>query len=179
MAALNFSEGKRTSASNLSTSVTPTGWIHITIDPPETETSFEGGTPTSPKFTAPQPHFNIPSSLSHSLPGKTQNDVSNGLDSHSSHTHNEEMSQNPPSEASLPVNLSRDNLTNGDGDNNQFLESLPKGAASNPSLSVRNWYQHIWRGIVYLASDPFPEVADLAQHVVHSLHDKVSQPLIA
>ena len=172
IAALNFSEGKRISAANLTTSVTSTGWIHVTIDPPDTENSVEGG--TSLNLPAPQPPLNVPP-LSHSLPGKAQHGISNGLDAHGGHTHNGEASQNPPDsvEPSLPHNLSGGSLANSTGDNKQFLESLPKGGASMVA-AVRNWYQQIWRGIVYLASDPFPEVADLAQHVVHSLHDKVS-----
>lgn len=169
IAALNFSEGKRISATNLTTSVTPTGWIHVTIDPPDIETSFEGSTPKTPTFPAPQPQFNIPS-FSHSFPEKTTSDVSNGLDRH---LPNGEVAQKPPVEASLPANLSGVNLANGDGDDKQFLESLPRSGSSNASPNARNWYQQIWRGVVYLASDPFPEVADLAQHVVHSLHDKV------
>ena len=170
IAALNFSEGKRISATNLTTSVTSTGWINVTIDPPEMENSSEGG--TSLKFSAPQPPLNVPP-LSHSLPGKAQDGISNGLDGRGGHTHNGEVSQNPPDsvEPSLPRNLSGGSLID-NGDKKQFLESLPKGGAS-VAVGVRNWYQQIWRGVVYLASDPFPEVADLAQHVVHSLHDKV------
>jgi regulator-associated protein of mTOR len=173
IAALNFSEGKRISAANLTTSVTSTGWIHVTIDPPDTENSVEGG--TSLNLPAPQPPLNVPP-LSHSLPGKAQHGISNGLDAHGGHTHNGEASQNPPDsvEPSLPHNLSGGSLANSTGDSKQFLESLPKGGASMVA-AVRNWYQQIWRGIVYLASDPFPEVADLAQHVVHSLHDKLRQ----
>ena len=180
IAALNFSEGKRIAASNLTTSVTPTGWIHVTIDPPELETSLEGGTPTTPNFHSPRPTpLSGSPSLSNSLPGKTQNSVSNGLD-----THNGEPLQNstsgPPGEASLPLNFSRGSINNGGegggGEGHkQFLDSLPGTPGGGAvSFGVRNWYQQIWRGVVYLASDPFPEVADIAQHVVHSLHDKVS-----
>lgn len=43
VAALRSSESDR--LTNLSTSLTPTGWIHVSIDPPEVETSFEAEHP--------------------------------------------------------------------------------------------------------------------------------------
>lgn len=47
-----------------------------------------------------------------------------------------------------------------------------------PSVGAKNVYSHIWKGVVFLASDPYPEVADAAQQVVHSLHDKVGGGLL-
>ena len=171
IAALHFSEGKRISASNLTTSVTPTGWIHVTIDPPENEPSNEGGT-NIPTPNAP------PAPISGSLTG---NSVANSFEGPSSHTHNEELAQSSGAFHGDPANLSRGSLVNGEGEGRrQFLEDLPKGkgaaggGAGPGGVAARNWYQQILRGMVYLASDPFPEVADLAQNVVHSLHDKVS-----
>ncbi len=53
VAALRSGEGDR-----VTTSVTPTGWIHVTLDPPEVETSFEteqphtvGGTKAASSLT--------------------------------------------------------------------------------------------------------------------------------
>ena len=170
IAALHFSEGKRISATNLTTSVTPTGWIHATIDPLESNAASEGGTPSANIQPPPSP-----TALSSSLPGKHA--VGDGLENHAHHN-GELVQSSSVSDHSLPPTLGRGTLANGEGGaeaRKQFLEDLPKGKqASGAGLSTRNWYQQIWRGMVYLASDPFPKVADLAQHMVHGLHDKVS-----
>ena len=176
IAALHFSEGKRIAATNLTTSVTPTGWIHVTIDPLDGDKQNEGGMTASTSI--PTPH----SPLVGSFTGKSQHSISNGLDSLPSHAHNGDLQSSsvggPPGDLP-PGSIGRGSITNGevggDGGKKQFLEDLPRSkSGSGAGAAVRNWYQQIWRGMVYLASDPCPEVADLAQHVVHGLHDKVS-----
>ena len=145
-------------ASNLSTSVTPTGWIHVSIEPPEVETSFESSATGS-----------VPSSVA--LPGrnsstKFQRSVVNGM----------ARSESPPT--------SFDSSVGSGGSEERFLDSLPKRTASTQSFgppqmtasgstTAKSVYNNIWKGLVFLASDPCPKVAQLAQFVVHSLHDKV------
>ena len=171
IAALHFSEGKRVATTNLTTSVTPTGWIHVTIDPLDSDGKNEGGTTASTNI--PTPH----SPLSTSLSGNSPHSISNGINSLPSHAHNGELQNSsvggPPGD--LPP-TSRGSISNGEAGEKQFFEDLPKSklAPGSANLGARNWYQQIWRGMVYLASDPFPKVADAAQHVVHGLHDKVS-----
>lgn len=168
-----MSEGKRVSTSNLSTSITPTGWIHVTIDPKENETSFEGSVPASSPTLPPSQ----PPSLSYHLPSKSHGSLSNGLEgaNPSLPPSDHEPSSNDPTAPSNSIVTSAGSCSGGDS---QFLDSLPVGG-SPPSqslgLGTRNWYLQVWRGIVFLASDPFPEVADLAQQVVHSVHDKVGR----
>ena len=171
IAALHFSEGKRVAATNLTTSVTPTGWIHVTIASQDSDGENEGGSTASTNIPTPN------SPLSTSLSGNSQHSISNGIDSLASHAHNGELQSSsvggPPGD--LPP-TSRGSISNGEASGKQFFEDLPKSksAPGGASLGARNWYQQIWRGMVYLASDPFPKVADAAQHVVHGLHDKVS-----
>ncbi|CAI8016839.1 Regulatory-associated protein of mTOR [Geodia barretti] len=172
IAALHFSEGKRVAATNLTTSVTPTGWIHVTIAPQDSDGENEGGSTASTNIPTPN------SPLSTSLSGNSQHSISNGIDSLASHAHNGELQSSsvggPPGD--LPP-TSRGSISNGEASGKQFFEDLPKSksAPGGASLGARNWYQQIWRGMVYLASDPFPKVADAAQHVVHGLHDKLRQ----
>lgn len=111
IAALRNTEAERTGVGNLSTSVTPTGWIHVSIEPSEIETSFE-------------------------------------------------------SENSLPPRSAT-----------SFVSSGSPSSSLN-SASGKNFYTHVWKGMIFLASDPHPSVAQMAQHVIHSVHDKVSNPII-
>ena len=141
IAALRNTEGERTGVRNLSTSLTPTGWIHVSIEPAEVETSFE----TEAKSSIHQTH-NSPHNPLHS-------------------------DESPPvafsgsSEDHLIDSLPQKNLTT------NFI-----GACSPSSLSTvsgKTFYTHVWKSMIFLASDPNPEVASMAQHIVHSVHDKV------
>ena len=162
IAALRNTEPERMGTSNLSTSVTPTGWINVSIDPPETETSFEANS-------------SITSSLSSRAMASKALALTNGSVDHSD-------SQNE-----LPSYGSVDSISSSVVSGERFLDSLPKkGPASQSfgptgsltsvtsSSGMKNLYSSVWKGMVFLASDPSPEVAELAQYVVHDVHDKVS-----
>lgn len=145
IAALRNTEVERTGVNNVSTSLTPTGWIHVSIDPAELEASFESETKSemkninlhtsrhsikshSPPFTSPSSSVSSEEHFMDSLPGKSPS------------------SNFVPSSSPLSLN----------------------------SISGKNFYTHVWKSMIFLASDPNPSVAHMAQHVVHSLHDKVS-----
>lgn len=160
IAALRNTEPERISTSNLSTSVTPTGWINVSIDPPETETSFEANSSIASSLSsrAMAPKALINGSVDHS---ESQNE--------------------------LPSYGSVDSIGSSVVSGERFLDSLPrKGPGSQSfgpagslssvtsSFGMKNLYSSVWKGMVFLASDPSPEVAELAQHVVHDVHDKVS-----
>lgn len=50
--------------------------------------------------------------------------------------------------------------------------------ASVPGVSFNSVYTQIWRVLLHLAADPFPEVSDLAMKVLNSIAYKVrSDPL--
>lgn len=156
MAALRSSESERMGASNLSTSLTPTGWIHISIDPPLVETSLEGS--------------NSGSTLSvlsgRSISNKFSRSLVNGM----------ARSESPPASFDSSVGSGSSDF--------QFTDSPPRKTATTQSFgppqitasssnAAKSVYNHIWKGLVFLASDPCSKVAQLAQFVVHSLHDKV------
>ena len=143
-------------ASNLSTSVTPTGWIHVSIEPPEVETSFEGSHSTTTSLALP------------AKTNKFSRSLANGM----------ARSESPPT--------SFDSSVGSGSSEERFLDSLPKKTASTQSFgppqmtptgsnAAKSVYNHIWKGLVFLASDPCSKVAQLAQFVVHSLHDKVGR----
>lgn len=123
---------------NVSTSITATGWIHVSIEPTELETSLE---------KEPKPS-------SHQLRNANS------------------KSQSPPLV-----------FTSSGSSGDQFIDSLPRknpvpGFVPSPSCSVspspgKSFYTNVWKGMIFLASDPNPSVAQMAQHVVHSVHDKV------
>lgn len=147
IAALKNTESEQTGVGNVSTSITATGWIHVSIEPTELETSFEKGTKSS----------------LHQLRN------SNSLNSLT-------KSQSPPT-ASPGSSVCSDD---------RFLDSLPRKdqttntfvPTSSPSLSSiagKSFYAYVWKGMIFLASDPNPSVAQMAQHVVHSVHDKLRQ----
>ena len=146
IAALRNTDVERSGVGHVSTSLTATGWIHVSIEPAELETSFENDA---------KPH-------SQSLKGSiARNSLS--------------KSQSPPVTYSVSPGSSEENL----------LESLRKKSpatftpsSSSPSslssLSGKNFYTQVWKGMIFLASDPNPAVAQMAQHVIHGVHDKVS-----
>ena len=146
IAALRNTESERT-VGNVSTSITATGWIHVSIEPSELETSFE-------KEPKPPPRNSHPNS---------------------SHPHHGTLtkSQSPPT-------FSGSSGSNGD----RFLDTVPRKNTvddSTPtlnSLSSKSFYTNVWKGMIFLASDPNPSVAQMAQHVVHSVHDKVCYILL-
>ena len=160
IAALRSSESERMGASNLSTSLTPTGWIHVSIDPPEVETSFEAS-----NSGATSSIVMGRSITSNKTPLRL---LTNGM----------ARSESPPS-------LSDSSIGSG-GSEERFLDSsLPRRSSMTqsfgpsqltPSSSVaaKNVYNNVWKGLVFLASDPYTKVNQPAQFVVHSLHDKVS-----
>ena len=154
IAALRSSESERMGASNLSTSLTPTGWIHVSIEPPEVETSFEASSSgaTSSIVTG------------RSITSKISRSLANGI----------ARSESPPT-------LSDSSVGSG-GSEERFLDSsLPKrtsmtqsfGPSPSSSMAAKSVYNHVWKGLVFLASDPCSKVHQPAQFVVHSLHDKV------
>lgn len=49
---------------------------------------------------------------------------------------------------------------------------LEKNESENKSY-LHQLDTHVWKGMIFLASDPNPSVAQMAQHVVHGVHDKV------
>jgi hypothetical protein len=54
----------------------------------------------------------------------------------------------------------------------------PPQLTPSSSVAAKNVYNHVWKGLVFLASDPYTKVNQPAQFVVHSLHDKVSQSVM-
>ena len=169
-------------ASNLSTSVTPTGWIHVSIEPPEVETSFEGGDDSPSPSTSSQASINTSGSTVRATHSRSP--LSNGAVDPS------DLRTDPQSLTSTAHAYDgTSSYSSNVGSEGKFLESLSKkgsssqslvsssSASSSPNLSTggskRNVYSQIWKGVVFLASDPSQDVADTAQYVVRSLYDKV------
>ena len=142
LAALRSTEPERMGVTNLSTSVTPTGWIHVSIDPPEVETSLQNGNMAS--------------------------------------------SDSPPS------TFFASSVSSGSaGSEERFLDSLPRRGSSSQmfvpssatsSLSgagagpgIKSVYTQVWKGLIFLASDPCMQIAEMAQQIVHGVHDRVRQ----
>ena len=141
MAALRSSEPDR--VTNLSTSLTPTGWIHVSIDPPEVETSFEGELPHQVPSIGP----------SKQISARTSATLPNGS-----------LVESPP--------LHTSSFSSGSSGGSEDL--LPKVKAfGSPRVAGKLVHTQIWKGLVFLASDPCPKVAEHAQYIVHSVHNKV------
>lgn len=147
IAALRNTDVEHPGVSNVSTSLTPTGWIHVSIEP-ELETSIESDS-------------------------KSPLNQSRRINAHAA--------RNSSSKSNSPPVASLSSSTSSEG----FMDSLPKKAlnsgfvpSSSPSslgsISGKNFYTHVWKSLIFLASDPNPSVAHMAQHVIHSVHDKVS-----
>ena len=141
IAALRISGGDNLGSANLSTSVTPCGWIHVSIEPPEIE---------PPEI---ETSLNLP----------------NG------HSETQALTPRASYESSSSSSVESEE---------RFLDPLPKKSLNSQSFgptssvtsnagSSRNMYSHVWKGVVFLASDPFQEVAELAQYVILNVHDKV------
>lgn len=156
IAALRSSESEKMGASNLSTSVTPTGWINVSIEPPLVETSLEASNSGATLSVLP----------GRSMSNKFTRSLVNGM----------AHSESPPA--------SFDSSVGSGSSEYRFLDSPPRKTAttqsfgppqvtSSSSNAAKSVYNHIWKGLVFLASDPCSKVAQLAQFVVHSLHDKV------
>lgn len=156
IAALRNTDVARAGVGNLSTSVTPTGWIHVSIEPREAETSFEAET---------KPNGNQLAS-----PGSQQ--------SHGS-LHRELTKSLSPPAADFAVRScggSDDRLLDSLTRKNSSANSCSPSCSPSSSLgsaSSKSFYTQVWKGMIFLASDPNPSVAHMAQHVVHSVHDKV------
>lgn len=144
IAALRNTEVDHAGVSNVSTSLTPTGWIHVSIEPTELDASLDNES-TSQTRTV-----------------------------NSRASRNSTKSQSPPFISPSSSASSEEH----------FMDSLPKKSpgssfapSSSPSslnsISGKNFYTHVWKSMIFLASDPNPSVAQMAQHVVHSVHDKV------
>lgn len=163
IAALQTTESERMS-SNLSTSVTPTGWIHVSIEPPEDETSFEGRSPSSSQT----PSRAFETSGTTSRPSHPKNSLPNGSLDHHSDPHS------PVASSTAVTHGSMSSYTSTVGEN-RFLDSLPpkKGSSQSSGGQKKTVFYHIWKGVVLLASDPSQEVAEFAQYVVRSVYDKV------
>lgn len=145
IAALRNTDSERAGGGHVSTSLTPTGWIHVSIEPAELETSFENDSKSSSQHLNSHPNRN---SLS--------------------------KSQSPPISYSDSSGSSEDRLADSFQKKKSpvtFLQSSSPSSLS--SISVKNFYTQVWKGMIFLASDPNPSVAQMAQHVVHSVHDKV------
>jgi len=135
MAALRSTESDR-GTNNLSTSVTPSGWINVSIDPLEAETSFEE-----------------PSAIgaSKQISSRTSGPLPNGS-----------LVDSPPPGSSY-------------SSINSLGSEDRKGVVGSPIAAAgRTVHASIWKGLVFLASDPCPRVAEHAQFIVHNVHDKVS-----
>lgn len=146
IAALRNTDSERMGVGNVSTSITATGWIHVSIEPSELGASFE-------KDSKPSHHH-----LKNPHPARSAST----------------KSQSPPADF---------DGSSGSNDD-RFLDSLPRknpvpGFSPSPlssisSVSGKSFYTNVWKGMIFLASDPNPSVAEMAQHVVHSVHDKVT-----
>ncbi len=169
IAALKITEGGpggdgNSPSSSLSTNLTPCGWINVSIDPPEFETSFETSSSTVTSKAKAGASTSSPSLL-------------NGA------VHHPEPQLHPPT-------ASYDSSSGSSaGSDDRFLESLPKKVPGSQSFgppggsqsslagtstsASRNVWNQVWKGMVFLATDPYPEVASIAQEVIHSVHDKV------
>ena len=149
IAALKNTDGERAGSGHVSTSLTATGWIHVSIEP-ELETSLENETKT------PSQHL------------KTTN----------SHPNRNTLSksQSPPISYSSSPGSSDDHMVDSFSKKKSpatFVQSSSPSSAG--SISGKNFYAQVWKGMIFLASDPNPSVARMAQHVVHSVHDKVNK----
>ncbi len=141
LAALRSCDGDR-----VTTSVTPTGWIHVSLDPPEVETSFESEQPTAVGGSI---------GTSRQISTRTSATLSNGS-----------LIDSPP-------------LSSFSGEEVGVVKkSFGSPRATPPPLPGKAVHNQIWKGLVLLASDPCPKVAEHAQCVVHSVHDKVLTILI-
>ncbi len=156
MAALRNTESGA-AAGNVSTSVTPTGWIHVSIEPTDNiETSLE----CELKQSADMSHTGISRPIS-----------SNG----STFSSDLSKSNSPPVAFSSSSGSTEDRLLESLARKNVGSNFIPSSSPSSLSLgSAKTFYTHVWKSMIFLASDPNPSVAHMAQHVVHSVHDKVS-----
>ncbi len=149
IAALRNTDTERAGVGHLSTSLTATGWIHVSIEPADLETSFENDSKSSSQH--------LRSTSSHS----NRNSLS--------------KSQSPPISYSGSPGSNEDHLTDSLQKKKSpatFVQSSSPSSLS--SIAGKNFYTQVWKGMIFLASDPNPSVARMAQHVVHSIHDKVS-----
>lgn len=155
IAALRNTDVARAGVGNLSTSVTPTGWIHVSIEPREAEAALE----SAANATANQPS----GAESQSSRGSLQQEPY--------------KSESPPAAdfaARTAEDRLLDSLPHKNSSSNSFSPSCsPSSSLGCASASSKNFYTQVWKGMIFLASDPNPSVAHMAQHVVHSVHDKV------
>ena len=160
MAALRNADLANAGVGNVSTSVTATGWIHVSIEPQEAETSFEAE--ERGKANNQPPCVDSTQSLHGTL-------------------HCASNSSESPPPAPDEVGRSCDSSENGLLDTlphkntptNSFSPSHYSPSACLGTIGSKNFYTQAWKGMIFLASDPTPSVAHMAQHVVHSVHDKV------
>ena len=149
LAALRCSESDRVNSSNLSTSLTPGGWIHVSIDAsPNTSSSAstsDGASTDSDQQQQTNRHVAAPPVVN----GEREEDA-NSLDSCGSSGGDEKGYE---ARSRLSGNLGQSRL--------------------HESVVARNVYQQVWRVLLFLASDPSPEVAVRAGSLIQSVHDKV------
>lgn len=139
IAALRNTESERAGVGNVSTSVTATGWIHVSIEPSELDSSLEKT-----------------SSLHQLKNSRAQT-----------------KSQSPP--AASPGSHNGDRFFDSFAAKNPVNSFMPSSPQPLNSISDKTFYTQVWKGMIFLASDPNPSVAQMAQHVVHSVHDKLRQ----
>lgn len=129
----------------VSTSVTPTGWIHVSIEPSDADSAVES---------------------------ESNNETSSTASSVDSRRYQFSKSESPPPEFRARIGNSGGNLSQ----DSTHREPVMLSSSPSSSLSASNskaFYTQVWKGMIFLASDPHMAVAHMAQHVVHSVHDKV------
>jgi len=144
MAALRNVDMAHAGVGNVCTSLTPTGWIHVSIEQGEADANKDAKDPPINATSDSHPRRKI------------------------------SKSESPPPAADYKQSANSEDLT---------LDSFPnKGGglclSTSPTSSLtsstpKSFYTHVWKGMIFLASDPHQCVARMAQHVVHSVHDKV------
>lgn len=138
IAALKCTENDR--MANLSTSMTPGGWINVVIDNEESTDRGTYGSNGSGQYNGGE----LPSFSSY--------------DSSSDSSETEDRVFDSPG---MPKKVSG---TQSYG---------PPVAHYHDTLSNKNVYSQIWRGLQLLTTDPDPGVASKADAIINSVHDKV------
>ena len=143
MAALRNADIARAGVGNVSTSLTPTGWIHVSIEQGEADADKDanGSSMNATSDSGPQRHLSKSESP-------------------------------PPADSRLGTN-SEDQYLDSFSNKGSGLCLSTSPTSSLTSSTSKSFYAQIWKGMIFLASDPHQSVAHMAQHVVHSVHDKV------
>ena len=81
-----------------------------------------------------------------------------------------------PTEALTPPNASNMNIPIKRVNSSTSLCNLPNNMSSSSISAIPNVYRTVWDLITNYASDPYPEVALMAQTVVDEMKSRVTQP---